>query len=384
MSMQRNTRDRVVGRTAVDRIRSQRAGAGTPRLVATVVVGLLGMMMLVLAGCSAPAEAQEPTAAVVERGDGGPRRVPVTTVVTETRAFVEYGEYVGEARGVSEVRLTAAAPGRVTALSAEQGDIVAAGASLAEIAPDRARTTYETAVLNERLARETWEREQRFLDQGNSFQLKVDQAHLAYLQARSALLDARELLDSQLAVSPIAGTVVRRHVRLHDDLEPGDPTFDIADMSRIRVTVGVPEADIAGVRELRSAEVVFSASPRRSFIGVPASFARTRSDRTLTYEVDVEIDNAAGDILLGQTARVRLALRELPDVVVVPSSAILVRGADSVVMVVENDTIREVPVETGPSNTTETVVLSGLGPGERLVTDGFNRLADGAAVDIVQ
>ena len=190
--------------------------------------------------------------------------------------------------------------------------------------------------------------------------------------------------DSQLAIAPIDGTVVRRHIQPHEDLEPGDPTFDIADMRRMLVTVGVPEADISGVRDLDRAEVVFSAFPDRVFEGTPTSFARMRSDRTLTYEVEIEVDNADGEILSGQTARVRLALRHYPEVVVVPSSAVFIRNNQSYVMVVEGDTARELPVRTGVTNATETVILSGLEPGAQLVTEGFNRLADGAPVEIVQ
>lgn len=353
-----------------------------------LLIGAIALAVLTVTSCSAPAEAQELTTGgasglVEERTPGEARVVPVRTATATRSDFVEYGEYVGEARGVSEVRLTAGAPGRVERIAVENGDTVSVGTSLAEISPEQARTMHETARLNERLARETWERELRFLDQGNSFQLKVDQAHLAWLQARTALLDATRVLESQFAVSPIDGTVVRRHIEVNEELDPGDPTFDIADLSRMRVTIGVPESDIAGVRSLDSADVSFAALPGRTFSGTAGSFARIRSERTLTYEVEIEIDNPEGEILSGQTARVRLPLRRYPDVVVVPSGAVFVRNDASYMMVVENGIAREVRVETGASSHTETVILSGLHEGSLFVTEGFNRLADGAAVEIV-
>ena len=82
--------------------------------------------------------------------------------------------------------------GQVAKVFASDGDIVRAGQSLAEIDPEKASKRYQAAILNERLARETYEREQRFLNEGNSFQLKVDQAHLAWLQSQSNLLGAKE------------------------------------------------------------------------------------------------------------------------------------------------------------------------------------------------
>ncbi|MCG8477468.1 MAG: efflux RND transporter periplasmic adaptor subunit, partial [Spirochaetales bacterium] len=282
-------RGRATGRNADGTLRSSRFSL--KRFVALAVGAAIFMSFLIITSCGRPAEAQglDADGSPPERATEAERRIPVRVAATELTEFVDYGEYVGEARGVSEVRLTADAGGRVTMLLAEEGDLVGRGASLAEVDPELARATYETAVLNERITRETYEREQRFLQQGNSFQLRVDEAHLAWLQARSSLLDAEKTREGAFAITPIDGTVLNRHIELHQDLEEGDPTFDVADLSRITISVGVPEADIAGVRELEEAEITFAAFPERVFRGTPTSFARGRSDRTLSYEVDIEV-----------------------------------------------------------------------------------------------
>ena len=147
--------------------------------------------------------------------------------------------------------------------------------------------------------------------------------------------------------------------------------------------MGVPEADIAGVRTLDEAEVVFTAFPERVFTGTPTTFARKRSDRTMTYDVEIEVDNADGLILSGQTARVRLALHRYDDEIAVPSGAVFTRNKTAYVMVVDGEIAREIPVETGASSETQTVVESGLNAGDKLVIEGFNRLADGSPVEIV-
>lgn len=350
-----------------------------------MMMGLAGALAIAgLTGCSARAEAQENDGLPFSQRENDERRVPVQTIAVQPRTFVEYGEYLGEARGISEVTLAADAGGRVVAVHAREGDSVSQGCSLAEIDPGKARTAYQTAVLNERLAREAYEREQRFLEQGNSFQLKVDQAHLAWLQAQSALIDAEQLQESAFAVSPIGGIVVRRLIEPHQELDPGDPTFVVADLSRMRITVDVPEADMSRVQELDEAEVTFAALPEVTFVGTPTGFARARSERTLSYEVDVEVDNSDGVILSGQTARVRLALRHVPDSIVLPSRAVLTRNNETFVLVVRDGIVSELPVTTGASNNTETVIVDGLVSGDQVVIDGLNRLADGSAVEIIR
>lgn len=346
-----------------------------------------GALVFTLGSCSAPAEAQEidgTATAAPMRVEDEVRRVPVTVEAVDRRDFVQYGEYFGEARGISEVVLSTATGGRVTTILAEEGDMVTAGQSLAEIDPERAQTLYETAVLNERLARETWEREQRFLTEGNSFQLKVDQAHLAWLQARSNLLDAQKMREGAFAISPIDGTVVARYIELHDDLEPDQYTFQVADLTRLRISVGVPEADMAGVRELESAQVVFTAYPDRVFAGTPTSFARVRSERTLSYEVDILVDNTDATLLSGQTARVRLALHEYPEVLVVSSGALYTRNDQTYLMVVEDGVAYERPVRVGASDNRFSVILEGVSAGAEIVAEGFNRLSDGSPVEVVR
>lgn len=385
MKALRTLRGTAAGRTVSSSARSRAADA---RKLARRIVGIIGMAVaaaVVVSGCSEPAEAQEApgSIAAVQRG-ASETRVPVRVTRTERDRFVEYGEYFGEARGSAEAILSAGLGGRVSTVAVTEGDEVAAGDSLAQIEPERARILYETAVLNERLARENWERERRFLSEGNSFQLRVDQANLAWLQARADLLDAERMLEGARAITPIAGTVVASFIEPHDRLDPDDPTFHVADLSTMTITVGVPESDIAGVQQLDEAEVVFTALPDRTFAGRAVGFARTRTERTLSYDVEIQVDNVAREILSGQTARVRLALRSFPDVVAVPSSAIFTRNDGSYVFVVRDERVVELPVRLGVSNDTRTVILAGLESGENLVVEGINRLADGSPVEIVQ
>lgn len=350
-----------------------------------IIVALVVLGAVLAAGGVTLATVLDQRGNAVARDEAPPpaRAVAVQVVPVERRDFVEYGEYLGETRGIVQARLNAGAGGVVQRIHAEQGARISAGTSLAEIDGERAETRYQTALLQAQLAQENWEREQRFLQEGNSFQLRVDQAHLNYLQARSALLDARRMRESARAIAPISGTLVARYIDVNDDLDPGDPTFHIEDLSRLRVSVGVPEADIAGVRQLSRAELRFSSMPHRVIAGEPTSFARTRSERTLSFRVDIEFDNPGEQILSGQTARVRLELRRHPDAVVVPNRALYTRNNRTYVMIVEHDTAREVEVETGVSDGAFTVILAGLAGGEALVADGFNRLAHGSSVAIV-
>jgi RND family efflux transporter MFP subunit len=338
-------------------------------------MSLVAGVLLIFTGCNS-----EPVESAAEEK----QRVPVRVQTLTPENFTDYGEYYGEVEAVNEARLVAVQGGRVNAIHVAVGDSVVEGQSLARIEADKVISQYETAVLNEEIAREAYRREQRFMDKGLTSQVAIDNAHLAWLQSRTRLLEAEKAREGALAVSPLDGIVVARHMDLYDELAPGSPTLTVADTSRMKVTVGVPESDMATIRELHSAEIRVNSLPERVWEGRPVSISRKRSERSLTFEVELLVDNPDGALLSGNTARVRLPLREMPEEIVVPSHVLQTRGAESYVMTANSTTVRRVPVTIGPSSDTHTVISTGLNAGDQIITEGINQVGEGSLVRILQ
>ena len=127
------------------------------------------LALVILMGCTPRGDQKSAAGSQSAQSDEKPR-LAVNTEVVQFGTFVEYGEYIGEAHGKSEVFLTAGVKGRVDRVLVSDGDTITAGQSLAEIDPAQAQMRYETAILSERLARDGYEQEQLLLKQGHSFQ----------------------------------------------------------------------------------------------------------------------------------------------------------------------------------------------------------------------
>ena len=104
-------------------------------------------------------------------------------------------------------------------------------------------------------AAQTFGRQQELLKLGNASKLVIDQAELALLSARMSRIDAGRLLEGALCRSPLNGTVLSRHVELYDELPPDTPTFTVADLGRMRIEIGIPENEVAGVAAGKRASV---------------------------------------------------------------------------------------------------------------------------------
>jgi RND family efflux transporter MFP subunit len=314
--------------------------------------------------------------------DDNKNGVAVGVLTIEPRDFIEYGRYYGEMRAVHEAKLITPAGGQVYSIDVQVGDAVSRGQSLAKIDPGKAEVALETAVLSEEIARESYERQKRFFEAGNTAQVQVDQAHLAWMQSKSALLDAKDRRDGAFCISPLDGIVAAEHIDLYESLRPGAVTFTVADMSEMKVTVGIPESDVRELPGITGAEVYVTAYPDKVWQGEITSVERVRSERSLTYDIEIVIDNSEGLLFSGSTAAVTVKLQELEDQIVVPARTVLTRGEDNFVMIVNDMKAHRVPVKTGPSNDTEIVITEGITSGTKVIIEGINKVSDGTHVRI--
>jgi RND family efflux transporter MFP subunit len=306
--------------------------------------------------------------------------IPVRTMVLEKTDFTEYGEYYGKLEARTRAVLTAPGGGRVESLDAEEGDIVLKGDSLGSVNAESAMAAFRAAELNERIAGETLHRQQELLRKGNASRFAVDQAELALLSARKELIDARRLLEGARAESPVDGVIVSRHIELFDVIPPGAPTFTVADTSRMRVGIGIPESEIAGIAKGNPAKVSFDIYPGEVWEGSLLSLDGEVSPESLTFAAEVVIDNSDGRLAPGLTARVELLRRNLPDMIVIPSQALLSDGSDSFVMLADGGRALRRQVVTGPSDTARTVIIDGIADRAELIVEGNHLVADGSAI----
>ena len=309
--------------------------------------------------------------------------VPVSIVTLKEQDFLEYGEYYGNVKGINEATIICYAGGSVEKISVKEGAYVKKGSSLARIDADRIATGYETAQLNEKIAKDNYERLTRHLEAGNASQVAVDQAHLQWLNSKTARIEAEKARKGALCITPINGIVTTRHIDLHQDLSPGTPAFTVTQLYKVKVTVNIPESEIEGVKEGNEAEVSFSIFPGRTWKGKVNRITREASKMSKTFKAVLHIDNKDKTIKPGLTAYVKLNLIESKGRIVIPTGAILTEGSENYVMVMEDNKAAKRDIELGVSNKNQTVVKSGLEKGTHLIIKGHHILSEGSLVKVI-
>ncbi len=318
--------------------------------------------------------------------EGGTNEVhltPVTVVEVEKSDFFEFGEYYGRVQGVNRASVISVLGGTVESVSVVEGSIISKGDSLGLISSEKARIMLDSAILNEKISGENYQTLKKFLRSGSSSQISVDQAHLQWLNSKTQLIDARKAYDGAFCISPIDGVIVSRNIDEDNEIMAGHESFLVEDMSKIEIKIGIPEADMQGVKEGSPAEIFLDLYPDRVWKGSLVRFSRRSSDRNLTFSATIVVDNDDRTILSGTTAKVRLLRNSYLDYIVLPIDTVISEDNKNYVMVLDGDIVTKRYIELGKSSVTECVVLSGVDVGEVIIREGLHLLIDSQKVVVI-
>ncbi len=220
-------------------------------------------------------------------------------------------------------------------------------------------------------------------------------AALAEARAQSSEFDALTTrLENLNLRAPISGVVVTKPPQAGEVVSPQPPgvsvdmgTVQIADFDTLKVETDVPEQRLHMIALGSPAEIVLDAFPARRYRGRTEEITPqvNRSKATVIVRVAF-VDDKVG-VLPDMAARVSFLTKPLdvealkqPPKIIVPSSAIADRAGGKVVFVVEDDSVRMVPVKLGPSFGRGFELIDGPRPGTRLVASPPETLADGQRV----
>ena len=340
-------------------------------------------------------------------GPGGGARVTVGEATARRADVPVYIDALGTVTPVATITLRPQVSGVLTQVLFTEGQMVTKGQLLAQIDPRpfqqalmQAQGTRQRDEAQLANARITLQRYQTLLAQDSIARQDVDtQAALVQqlegtvTSDRASEKTAQLNLDFTRVTAPISGRVGLRVVDAGNVVSSGDAAgiAVITQINPVDVQFSVPQDRVPDI-QTRAMESV--KEDKRLPV---TALDRTRSNvldkgvfLTLDNQVDVQtgtvrakarFQNAAGTLFPNQFVNIRLLLRTLQGAVVVPVTALRTGAAGDFVYVINEDrTVSTRVVKRGQGTVENIVVTEGLKEGERVVTEGGDRLTDGASV----
>ncbi|MGH7737659.1 MAG: efflux RND transporter periplasmic adaptor subunit [Candidatus Tyrphobacter sp.] len=227
----------------------------------------------------------------------------------------------------------------------------------------------------------------------------MDSVQTARANARKAsILNAQnqQQLGFTHVVAPFGGTILSiasdpsdplRPIRVGEPVTQGEALFTIAGSGNDIVRAEVDEQDIIGVRLGQRVLVTGEDFPGHTIAGrvtLISPIATKSTDTTSTAKqvlTTIALDTSPYFLKDGMNVDVDILTTDLSDVISVPNAAVSTDTTGSYVYVVQAGVARKRRVRIGAVGDTATLVLSGLGPGDRVVSSHYVGLADGAHVE---
>jgi multidrug efflux pump subunit AcrA (membrane-fusion protein) len=143
------------------------------------------------------------------------------------------------------------------------------------------------------------------------------------------------------------------------------PLLQIPDISKMQVSVEVPEADYKRINADQKVRIKIESGRISETTGkiVRKSLATRNNDPKSAikiYEVIVSVDSCDPGLKPGLGASCTITINEMKDTIVVPASAIFLRDSTKIIYVAREDKFVPVTVETGISNSSESIISKGL------------------------
>lgn len=206
----------------------------------------------------------------------------------------------------------------------------------------------------------------------------------AQMQAAKAHLQSAEAQVSYAEIrSPLNGVVADRPLNIGEMASAGSPLFTVVDVSRVVARANIP-AQQASLLKLGDEATISSAGGE--ITGKITVVSPAVDPSTTTLQVWVEAPNPGEKLKLGSTVHVSMNAGVIPDAVVVPLSALLAsdEGGEKVMIAGSDSLAHEQKVEAGVRSGENVQILSGIKPGDRVITEGGLGLDDKAKIEIAK
>ncbi len=360
------------------------------------ILVLLMIGTTILAGCG---DKITPGESTVER----PLIKGVVTEVVTPRAVVEFYETSGSVKAVNTSLVSSKVMGTVRNIYVKVGDRVKKGQVLLEIhspeieakvsaaeeALQEAKRLLGKAEAEKKLMEVTYSRYERLYKERAISEQEFDEiktrravAELEYERAQSFLKRAEASLKEALAykgyttiTAPVDGTVADRRIDIGSMALPGTPLF-IVEEERFRVEAEVDERVLRNIKEGMKVELEIPSLNIKT-TGRVSEIVQQIDPLTRTFLVKVDVSAGIKGLRGGLYAAVRIPVGSR-ERIMVPLSALFKRGELEGVYVVDREGVVTLRlVKTGKITDSAIEILSGLEAGERIITEGIERVVDG-------
>jgi membrane fusion protein (multidrug efflux system) len=315
----------------------------------------------------------------------------VTSVVAKREEWPATMAVIGTMEAVKGVTVSADLPGIVARIAFESGQSVHTGDVLVELDTRQERAQLASLEAQRDLAGLNFSRTKQLVDQGVVSRVEYDQVTAQQKATEANVAEIRATIERKTIRAPFSGNLGIRQVNLGQYLSAGQAIVPLQALNPIYVNFGVPQQAAAKVQVGRALRVRKEDLPIVAFSGRVTAVDSVVNEATRNVQVQATLPNPGGKLHPGMFVQVEVLLGGGQSVIALPASAINYAPYGDSVFVISDlkdpsgKTYRGVHqqfVKVQGSRGDQVGIISGVNPGDEIVTSGVFKLRNGAAVQV--
>ena len=313
------------------------------------------------------------------------KKLPIVKIEEiKTSSFSENLSVVGIVKPMATAKISSEEGGLITYLSKDKGSYVSRGETVARIKKDVELASIEQTEAQIELARLNYEKQKQLYEDNATTEMQYLTAKWQY----EAAVRGQDILKTRLKTgfvrSPISGYVNEKYMNRGEMTAPGSPILNIVDISSVKITAGIPEQYIGQIKMGQHVTITVDVLPGVEFSGKISYIAPSLSAANRTLEIEVIISNRDKILKPEMSANVEVTQAVINDAVVLPQDYIMDFGENNkYVFVLEGDIAKKKMITIGGREGNNVYITSGVNPGQKLIYEGFQQLADNDKVQVL-
>ena len=312
----------------------------------------------------------------------------VKTEVVTAGGQMTNESYVGIVEENEATAVSFTGMGVVKRMLVREGQAVGRGQLLALMDDTQARNLLTGAEAQMAQAEDALQRYGMLHDAGSLPEVQWVEIQSKVAQARSQLAVAKKNLADCRLVAPVSGIIGRQQVKAGETAVPSQAVVTILDVSRVKVKVSVPEAEMNAITPHTPSMIIVEAAGKK-VSGGRIEKGVVADAMTHTYDIRINVPNGDRKLLPGMVAQVKLQPTSNPSqregsLTTLPITSVQRRPDGSLfVWTVDNQKkAHRTAVTVGASQGNRISIMSGVTAGQRVVTEGYQKLSEGTEVKL--
>ncbi|MGC9150565.1 MAG: efflux RND transporter periplasmic adaptor subunit [Microbacter sp.] len=339
--------------------------------------GMITIALSLLYGCSG------------HSSDGESQRpMPVKIMNVEPSTIHIGQEYVGTIKESVAIPLSFATSGTVSAVYVSEGQTVNKGMILATLDNKSYQSSYQIALAKERQAQDAYNRLSQLYKKGSLPDVKMVEIESDLQQARSMAQIAKSQLSDCVLTAPTHGVIGKKTVEPGMNVLPDYQVLSLLKIEKVNAVVPIPENQIAAIQKGEEATVMVAALNNATFKGKITEKGVEADPMSHTYNIKIALQNEGEQLRPGMVCNVTITPPSAQPMITVPQTAVMVdTNNQQYVYVVNKDghSVHKQIIQVGEVvGNGDVAVTSGLTKGDKVVTEGNQKIDDQSLIQIIQ